>query len=201
MRNVILAAIFASVVWAQQPSDCQAEQVAVQRYQALLKAGAIPEEDLRGSEVALATCRMNLLAQRERARKEHLAANGGPPSQPASDLPRIALPDRWWRNAAIAQYLGLTADQQKKMDDVVQQFRPRLATLSNQLKAAETVLVPLVSADPLNEEKIEAQIDATAFIRAELEKSNGRMLLGLRKLLTPEQWIKLNQAFTMSLAQ
>ena len=36
---------------------------------------------------------------------------------------------------------------------------------------------------------------------AELEKTNGRMLLGLRKLLTPEQWIKLNQAFTLSLTQ
>ena len=27
------------------------------------------------------------------------------------------------------------------------------------------------------------------------------MLLGIRKLLTPEQWTKMNQAFTMSLTQ
>src|SRR5580658_3023932 len=33
------------------------------------------------------------------------------------------LPDRWWKTPATAQSLGLTTDQQKKMDDVFQQYR------------------------------------------------------------------------------
>ena len=36
-----------------------------------------------------------------------------------------------------------------------------------------------------------AEIDRVAQIRAELEKANARMLLGLRRVLTQDQWQKL----------
>ncbi len=44
------------------------------------------------------------------------------------------LPDRWWKNPATAQSLGLTADQQKKMDDVFQQYRLKLIVLNAALE-------------------------------------------------------------------
>ncbi len=50
---------------------------------------------------------------------------------------------------------------------------------------------PLVSAEQPDEGKIVSQIDKVAQARAELEKNNARMLLGIRRLLTPEQWSKL----------
>ena len=50
---------------------------------------------------------------------------------------------------------------------------------------------PLVSADQPDEAKILAQIDRVAQARAELEKANARMLLDIRRVLTPEQWQKL----------
>jgi len=50
---------------------------------------------------------------------------------------------------------------------------------------------PLVSADQPDEAKIIAQIDKVAQARAELEKADARMLLGIRRLLTPEQYNKL----------
>lgn len=186
MRELILLAITAGMVWAQQQSDCQAERAAVQRYQALLKAGAVTQQDLVGSELAVLNCQLHLVAQRQ---------------QLPADLPKIALPDRWWRNPVTSQYLGLTADQQKKMDDVLQQFRSKLMVNNTELQQQEAALAPLVSAVPLEEAKITMQIDRVAEARAELEKTNGRMLLGIRKLLTPDQWVKLNQAFTLNLIQ
>ncbi|MEP7353318.1 MAG: periplasmic heavy metal sensor [Acidobacteriota bacterium] len=101
--------------------------------------------------------------------------------------------DRWWRNSSTAQSLGLSSDQQKRMDKVLQQFRLKLVDVNGALQKEEIALEPLVGADKLDEAKIGAQIDRVAQARAELEKVNGRMLLGIRKQLTPEQWRKLNQ--------
>lgn len=104
-----------------------------------------------------------------------------------------SLPDRWWKNLATAQSLGLTSSQVKQMDEVFQQFRLKLIDLTAALEREEVILEPMVSAEPLEEARITAQIDRIAQARAELEKANGRMLLGIRKLLTPEQWGKVSQ--------
>src|SRR6185295_2596479 len=81
----------------------------------------------------------------------------------------------------------LTADQQKKMDEVFQESRVRLITLDGDLRTQEALLEPLMSAERLDEAKTLAQIDRVAQARAELEKANARMLLGIRQVLTPEQ--------------
>ena len=98
---------------------------------------------------------------------------------------------RWWNNPEMAQKLGLTADQQKRMDDIFQQNRLRLIDLNAGVQKAEVTMEPLVSADQPDEAKIEAQIDRVAQARAELEKANARFLLAIRQVLTPEQWKKL----------
>jgi Spy/CpxP family protein refolding chaperone len=95
---------------------------------------------------------------------------------------------RWWNNPELVQKLGLTADQQKKMEAIFQQNRPSLMDLSSSLRKEETSMEPLLAADQPDEGKILAQIDRVAQARAELEKANARMLLGLRRVLTPDQW-------------
>lgn len=117
-------------------------------------------------------------------------------SEPSLDGLDTGRPDRWWSNPATAQAIGLNMDQQKKMDDIFQQYRLRLVDLNASLEKEELTLEPLVSAQPLDEGKITAQIDRVAQARAELEKANGRMLLGIRKILTPDQWNAL-QSETM----
>ena len=98
---------------------------------------------------------------------------------------------RWWNNPEMAQKLGLTPEQQKKIDDVFQESRLKLIDLNASLQKEEVILEPLVSADQPDESKILPQIDRVAQARAELEKANARMLLGIRRVLTPEQWKKL----------
>jgi Spy/CpxP family protein refolding chaperone len=91
----------------------------------------------------------------------------------------------------MVQKLALTADQQKRMDDIFQQNRLRLIDLNASLQKEEAIMEPLVSADQPDEPKILAQIDRVAQARAELEKANARLLLGIRRVLTPEHWKKL----------
>jgi Spy/CpxP family protein refolding chaperone len=100
----------------------------------------------------------------------------------------------WWRNKNNVALLSLTAEQQQKMDDVVQQFRIKLIDLTATLDKEEAILEPLMKAERLDEIKVGMQIDKVADARAELEKVNARMLLGIRVVLTPEQWAKLNSS-------
>jgi Spy/CpxP family protein refolding chaperone len=110
---------------------------------------------------------------------------------PMHRIMRGGPPGRWWSDPVLAQKLGLTPDQQKKMDDLVQQGRLKLIDLNASLQKEETILEPLLSADRPDESKVLLQIDRVAQARAELEKANARMLLGVRSLLSQEQWKKL----------
>ena len=105
---------------------------------------------------------------------------------------KINSAEAWWRNPAYAQTLGLTVDQQKKMDDVFQEFRIKLIDLNASLEKEEVMLEPLMQAERMDEGRILAQIDRVAQARAELEKSNARMLLGIRQVMTADQWNRLN---------
>jgi Spy/CpxP family protein refolding chaperone len=95
---------------------------------------------------------------------------------------------RWWNNPEVAQKLGLSADQQKKMDDIFLQSRLKLIDQHAAVEKEEAILEPLLAAEQPDETRILAQIDKVAQARAELEKANARMLLGLRSVLTTAQW-------------
>jgi protein CpxP len=118
----------------------------------------------------------------------------GAPMPPMAGRPPMerAMPHgRWWNNPEMVQKLSLTSDQQKKMDDIFQQNRLRLIDLNANTQREEVTMEPLMAADTPDEPKILAQIDKIAQARAELEKANARFLLGIRRILTQEQWKKL----------
>jgi Spy/CpxP family protein refolding chaperone len=98
---------------------------------------------------------------------------------------------RWWKNPEMVEKLGLTTDQQKKMDDIFQQHRLKLIDLTASVEREEVTLEPLMEGEQPDEAKVVAQIDKVAQARAELEKANARMLLGIRRILTHDQWKKL----------
>jgi Spy/CpxP family protein refolding chaperone len=104
---------------------------------------------------------------------------------------RIGPPGIWWHNPDLIQKLTLTPDQQKRMDDILQQSRLQLIDLRASVEKQELLMEPMLAANPPDTNKILAQIDHTAQARAELEKANARMLLGIRNVLTPDQWTKL----------
>jgi Spy/CpxP family protein refolding chaperone len=104
---------------------------------------------------------------------------------------RVGPPGIWWHNADLIQKLNLTPDQQKKMDDILQQSRLQLIDLRANVEKQEVLMEPMLAANPPDTNKILAQIDHTAQARAELEKANAKMLLGIRNVLTPDQWTKL----------
>jgi Spy/CpxP family protein refolding chaperone len=103
----------------------------------------------------------------------------------------IGPPGIWWHNPDLIQKLTLTPDQQKRMDDILQQSRLQLIDLRANVEKQEVLMEPMLAANPPDTNRILAQIDLTAQARAELEKANAKMLLGIRNVLTPDQWTKL----------
>lgn len=98
----------------------------------------------------------------------------------------------WWKNPAVVQRLALTPEQTKRMDDIFQQSRLQLIDLHADVEKQEVLLEPLLSASTLDAAKASAQIDKVADARANLEKADAKMLLGIRGVLTPDQWTKLH---------
>ena len=120
----------------------------------------------------------------------------GPPPmegrrQPMERAFPLGPPGRWWNNPQFAGKLGLTPDQQKKMEAVFQENRLKLMDQFDEVRREESMLPPMLAADQPDEAKILAQVDRVAQARANLEKANARMLLGLRRILTQDQWKKL----------
>jgi Spy/CpxP family protein refolding chaperone len=103
----------------------------------------------------------------------------------------IGPPGIWWKNPDLIQKLNITPDQQKRMDDIFQQSRLQLIDLKANVEKQDVLLEPMLDANPPDTNKILAQIDKAAQARAELEKANARMLLGIRTVLTTDQWTKL----------
>lgn len=123
-------------------------------------------------------------------------ALGGQSSDQTQDQARLSSGHhhgRWWDNPHVAQKIGLTDAQKRQMDEIADRHRPRLKELNARLKKEEAALHPLLQGDKLNEHAALRQIDTIAQARANLEKANARMLFGLRKVLTPEQWKKLQE--------
>lgn len=98
----------------------------------------------------------------------------------------------WWKNPMVVQRLSLTADQTKRMDDIFQKSRLELIDLRAKLETQNALLEPMLSETPFDAAKAEAQIDKVAEARANLEKADARMLIGIRGVLTPDQWTKLS---------
>jgi Spy/CpxP family protein refolding chaperone len=79
------------------------------------------------------------------------------------------------------------------MDTIFQQSRLQLIDLKANVQKQEVLLEPMLSANPLDTTKAMAQIDKVAQARADLEKASAKMLLGIRGVLTPDQWTKLSE--------
>ena len=100
-------------------------------------------------------------------------------------------PGRWWNDATIAQTVGLSVAQIKKMDETFNGARDHLIDLDGAVRKAEGGLQPLLESDPTEELDDYACLKALRQAKAELEKSNAQMLLDIRLQLTHDQWTKL----------
>ena len=97
----------------------------------------------------------------------------------------------WWKDSQLVQAIGLSDQQVQQIEKTFQDHRMQLIDLHANLEKAELQMEPMMASDQPNEAQVNAQIDKIAQARAALEKSNAQMLFAVRRVLTPDQWKKL----------
>ncbi len=111
-----------------------------------------------------------------------------PPPPPPPPPPYVG---KWWKNSAIVRDLALSEDQVRKLEETYLHYQNRLADLRDELKAQERQLKSMLQGDKLDDAALAAQTEKAIAARGSLERENAAMTLGLRKLLSSEQWKKL----------
>ena len=100
-------------------------------------------------------------------------------------------PGNWSKNSEIAQQLQLTDQQRKQLEQAFVEHRMRLVDLHADVEKQEIKLQSLMDADQPAESQVMAQMDRLLAARGNLEKEFTAMTLNFRRIVTPEQWRKL----------
>ena len=106
------------------------------------------------------------------------------------DLPRGA----WWEDDRLADFLALTDGQREEIRNRVYEHARRMADLNADVRKAEIDLRQAVGADDFDAEKVRAAFASFQQARQRLEVERFEMLLGVRLVLTTEQWNRLQRA-------
>lgn len=99
----------------------------------------------------------------------------------------------WWGRPEIRQDLKLTTQQQRQIQMTVNQFRPRLIEIRNQVNDAEIELQSQFDHEPVDTAKANLAIEKLIFARGDLTRTLSQLSLRLRTVLTQEQWETLQR--------
>lgn len=97
------------------------------------------------------------------------------------------------RDPQVAERLGISTDQRKKIEAAVQEHRLKQIDLRAALEKAQVTMQPLMNADSPDEGKVLSQIDRVHQAQAELQKDEVRLQLEIRRVLSADQWKRLQQ--------
>ncbi len=106
---------------------------------------------------------------------------------------QLGPPGRWWDDKTFAKTLGLSKDQQKRMDTVFNANKGPILDSYKALQKEESNLQKLTREKKLDEAKIFAGIDSVAQAQAALEKAKAHMLLLVRQEMDEEQNARLGK--------
>jgi Spy/CpxP family protein refolding chaperone len=116
-----------------------------------------------------------------------LAAAAVAATAATAQMPEVP-PGKWWKRPAIVRELGLTAEQQEKLDAIFAKNRRDFIDLKADLEKRQLDVEELMSRKDSDPKKVSAAIDAAEQARAKLRKAVAMMILDMRGVLTEAQW-------------
>jgi Spy/CpxP family protein refolding chaperone len=105
----------------------------------------------------------------------------------AADLP----PGKWWRRAEIVQALGLSADQQTRLDAIFRSSAADLIDLRGAVEKQNIALRGELDQPQLNRAEIQRAAAKLSEARARLFDRELMMLVDMRAVLTEPQWNRM----------
>ena len=105
--------------------------------------------------------------------------------------PRSPVPPQQRLAQDVMERLGLSPDQRRRIETIRQDHRLKQIDLRASAEKARVTLEPLVGAEQPDEGRILSQMDRVSQAENELRKDEMRQQLEIRKVLTPDQWRRL----------
>ena len=95
---------------------------------------------------------------------------------------------KWWQSDTYKKELGLTAEQTRRLEEIFQKALPSLKVQKTALDEAEGKFEKLI--ERAEDNAVMEQLNLVEAARSDLNKTRAVMLLGMRKVLTRDQWAK-----------
>lgn len=116
------------------------------------------------------------------------------PSKPAFGVRKHMMlhgPGKWWKDAETVRQISLSDGQAQQIEQIFTDHRMKLIDWMADLQKQELKLETALSADSPDEGQVSFQVDQVVAARGKLEKENALMMLNIRRVLSPDQWKKL----------
>ena len=117
--------------------------------------------------------------------------NSTEPSSQARSVQHLGPVGRWWDDKSVVRSIGLSNEQQKKMDAVFNQNKPAILAAYKSFLSEQARLDTLSKQPQVDQAQVFAAIDSVSQAKASLEKANTLMLLQIRQQMEPAQITKL----------
>jgi periplasmic protein CpxP/Spy len=100
-------------------------------------------------------------------------------------------PRKWWKDSETVKQIGLSDGQATQIEQAFTDSKMRFIDMVATLQKEELKLESLLNADQPSDNAVTNQVDQVVQARGKLEKEHAMMMLNIRRLLTTEQWKKL----------
>jgi Spy/CpxP family protein refolding chaperone len=102
-------------------------------------------------------------------------------------------PRGWWRTESIVKDLGLTPDQQTRLNAIFETTMPELRLEREELERLEGKLSRMIQDDRTDEATVARQIDRVETARANGNKTRSLMLMRMYRVLTAHQRVRFQE--------
>ena len=100
---------------------------------------------------------------------------------------------RWWDDHSVVQQIGLSRDQQRRMDTIFDANKPAILTSYKVFLKAQSNLTTVNKDTKADKATVFAAIDAVNSARSDLQKATSAMLMQIRGEMTTDQIAKLEK--------
>lgn len=107
-----------------------------------------------------------------------------------AQMPEVP-PGKWWKRPVVVRTLGLSAEQQEKLDQILQKNRRDFVDLKADVEKRQLDVEELMTKKDSDPRKVAAAVDVLEQSRAKLRKAMSMMVLEMRGVLTDTQWKQL----------
>ena len=100
-------------------------------------------------------------------------------------------PGKWWQAEPVIRNLGLQRDQIERIEAIFRQNAKTMIDLKAEVEKNQVDLGILMDVETPDKDKVLTQVDQLESARARMSRMMTSMLVDVRRIITLEQWRKL----------